>query len=335
MKINRRDYLLQMGAGAAGFLAAAELPVFGRTRAGRVPTELRWPITPTPPVRDAFVTAIYCGLANFTYHNDRYVDVLFNRGKGGHRLVVQIYKDPDYPRRCPLARKFRPGPTERLKLAVPGQSAGNPEVFQVDSHPFDRNRDNSTYAEDFRWLPDLHSDDFYPDGYPLKRGRGTRLAVHTGTFYTRVRSKSTFKLIDKADPECDDEVRDFGYIALYMATAISAQSNVVLYRNGSPYYTFETGNKYQIIFRNECESSSLCPRLQYNHCDETRRNHFHFSRDLLDIPSRKPKYGLQMKRPCRGDCAVPDFCIETHRPDKLSDEAPCSGAGYGKAPGFP
>ena len=129
------------------------------------------------------------------------------------------------------------------------------------------NRNNAAdrYADDFRWLPDLHSFDFYPEGYELNRVTGPRLAVHAGTFYTRTRSKSTFKLVNAGLIGCDDELYDFGHIALNLATAITAPSNVLLLdTNDDPLYTFETGNKYQIVFKNECESCPHSPSTDFH-----------------------------------------------------------------------
>ena len=351
MKINRRDYLLQMGAGAAGVLAAADSPLFGQTKkrpssrrqvqssANREVTRgLRWLITNDKPSRDAFVTAIYCGLAQFADHDNKFVDVAFNQGNGRHKLEIQIYKNPDYPRSCTMdVPPITPSPNEQLKLVVAGQQGPAPNVFHVDSKPFDRNSTDSTYADDFRWLPELHKHPFYEEGYALNRVRGPRLAVHTGTFYTRVRTNSTFKLVDDdaRRPECDEEIVDFGHIALYMATAITAQRNVLLLdRNDRPLYTFEIGNKYQIVFRNECHS---CTDPNPNEChDETTRNDFHFNRKVVRVPDDRLKYGLKVKRSCEETrCARPDFCITPPITHRFSDESPCSGSGYGKAPGIP
>ena len=343
MKINRRDYLLQMGAGAAGFMAAAESPLFGQTKKKPNPRQkqasaeratargLRWPVTNTAPSHDAFVTAIYSGLSQFAYDDGRFVDVAFHRGSGGHKLEIQIYKNPHAS--CTIDKMITPGVNDRLKLVVSGQAGGNPDVFHVDCNPFDRNNAADRYADDFRWLPDLHSFDFYPEGYELNRVTGPRLAVHAGTFYTRTRSKSTFKLVNAGLIGCDDELYDFGHIALNLATAITAPSNVLLLdTNDDPLYTFETGNKYQIVFKNECES---CPHSPSADCNERNWNDFHFSRDLVKRPLGRRKYGLKVKRRCGADCARPDFCILTKRHPDVNDESPCSGSAFGQAPGLP
>ncbi|HZJ46095.1 MAG TPA: hypothetical protein VFD63_20125 [Pyrinomonadaceae bacterium] len=351
--INRRDYLLQLGAGAAGFIAASELTLFAQTRrrpsnrrqaqsgdkADAETVSLKWPITHVEPKPDAFVTAVYVGLAGFAYNDsqfeNRFVDVVFHPGTGSHKLEIQIYKNPpENLQNCLPDRCIDPGRNDRFRLVDSGPQGATPNVFEVDSKPFDRNSDDSTYKYDFRWMPDLHTPDFYPEPYGLNRVRGTRLAVFTGTFYTRVRTSTTFWRVN-AEQCQDDLIDDYGHIALYMATAIDSQNDVALMLNqdSEPVYKFERGNKYQIVFNNECER---CPEPDPTGC-ETKRNDFHFLRDVIKVPILgRLKYGLKVKKPCSGEgCAKPDFCLYRHGQHRATDEAPCSGAGYGKAPGFP
>jgi hypothetical protein len=219
-----------------------------------------------------------------------------------------------------------------------GSQSQPPEVFQADKMVLYRDSNLDKYKYDFRWMPELHAGYFYPDGDPLKRVNGTRLAVHTGTLYTRVRTTSTFSLIP-AKPEnptqCQTEIYNYGHIALFMATAISASSDVLLLkRNGRKLYRFRTGNKYQVVFRNEREIERGQPHHDPKDCNEELRNDFHFSRKVVNAPAGRPQYGLTLKQGCsEGDCGKPDFCVV--KPPRFTDEAPCSGAGYGLAAGFP
>ena len=138
-QLNRRDYLLQMGAGAAGLVAASELPLLGqRRRPNRTQTQsggrrtvqspfLKWPTTDTKPKADAFVTVIYAGLAGLAY-NDRqpdneFVDVVFHPGNGGHKLEIQVYTDPPLdPDQCNPPEIIPSKKSDRLRFEVSGQT---------------------------------------------------------------------------------------------------------------------------------------------------------------------------------------------------------------------
>ena len=350
-KINRRDYLLQMGAGAAGIIAASELPLHGQT--GRRPSNrrqtqsgaknavrtpfLKWPVTDDPPNQKAFITVVYAGLSCFVYNdrqpNNKFVEVAFHHGDGGHELQIQVYENPpdnidDCMEPCIVPSKK----SDELRFEVSGQTGGTANVFQADSKYFDRYTTDTKYKYDFRWMPDLHSPDFYPEAYGLRGVTGLKLAVPIGTFYTRVRTASTFWLVDKRD--CNVEIRDYGHIALYMATAIESTNNVLLLnKKRDTLYEFDKRYNYQIVFNNECKT---CTPDANNCDDEERRNDFHYNRDVVRVPPLvRLKYGLKVKDQCTGaDCAQPNFCIRFHGAHRLSDEAPCSGSGYGKAPGY-
>ena len=349
-KINRRDYLLQMGAGSAGLVASSELPLFGQERsrssnrrdtqssaknAVRTPF-LKWPVTYDPPEQKAFITVIYAGLSCFVYNdrqpNNKFVEVAFHHGNGGHELQIQVYKNPpDNIDDCMAPEIVPSKKSDELRFEVSGQTGGTANVFQADSKYFDRNTTDAKYKYDFRWMPDLHSPDFYPEAYGLHGVTGTRLAVPFGTFYTRVRTTSTFWTIDRR--YCDVPIRDFGPIALYMATAIDVDNDVLLLKKKETLYEFKKGNTYQIVFYNECEDCTP----DADDCDEKKRNDFHFNRDVVDLPLfGRLRYSLKVKDGCtEADCAQPNFCIRFRGPHRLTDEAPCSGSGYGKAPGYP
>ncbi len=349
-KINRRDYLLQMGIGAAGIIAASELPLHSQTERGRSNRKqtqsgaknavrtpfLKWPVTTTdPPDPKAFVTVVYAGLSCFFYNDrdsrNKFEEAAFHHGKGKHKLQIQVYTDPpDNVADCKDPEIVEAKKTDRLRFVVPGQM-GTANVFQVDSNYFDRNNTADKYKYDFRWMPDLHSADFYPEGYGLHGVTGTKLEVPAGTFYTRVRTASTFWLVDKRD--CNAEIRDYGHISLFMATAIKADEVTLLNQKDEILYPFKKGHKYQIVFNNEYLESECVPDVE-NCDDEEKRNDFHYNRDVVRVPPFvRLKYSLKVKDRCsRSDCARPDFCIRFNAPHRFSDEAPCSGSGYGRYP---
>jgi len=356
-KINRRDYLLQMGVGVAGVIGATGLPLVGQTKntkksqtkkkplsarelAALAAAGLRWHITDVPPLPDAFVTVIYYGLIDFAYSDDGFVDVLCHPGMNHHKLEIQLYINPsDDLTNCEPYKVITPNRNDTLSLSVPAQTGKTPDVFQMPGS-FERHKTGDNHDRDFRWLPDLHSLDFYPEGYGLKAVPGSvRLEVHNGTFYTRLLSTSTFNIVDAdAGREHCNEGRFFGSIPLAMATAIDAKSDVVLTWSGQAEpitFPWKASDKYQVVFKNECDSSSCS--LDPRNCDETLRNDFHHNRKVVKVPQQgRVKYSLNLQDGCTGaQCAILNFCVQSKRSKLLTDEAPCMGSAFGKAPGFP
>ena len=343
-KMNRRDYLLRMGSGAAGVIAASESTIFGQqskktksqnirmpapARNPRTGGVLNWPVTPNLPSLTPFVTGFFAGLIGFCYDDsqsgNRFIDVGFHPGAGGHRFEIFIYKKTASD--CVLVKQYTPR-SNSLEFGLRSSGPG-PSVFQTNG-TFDRNRIGSPYDYDFRWLPDMDSADFYPENYQKNARYPIRLKVTDGTFYTRMHTLSTFKLVDADRQDCETEIRDFGHVALYMAVAIDTQSTVFLTEADPLQWAQDVS--YHVVFRNECLSCNF----DVNDCNnEARRNDFHFSRKVVKVPSNRLNYGLRLKQQgCTGDqCPRPDFCYpEAHG---LTDEAPCMGAGFGQTSGFP
>lgn len=290
---------------------------------------LKWPITNDPPDRNAFVTAIFWGLMGFCYninHEDLPVcEVGFHPGNG-HRLEIKIFKrNPN----CNQPQIITPNPTDKIALKIIGTFSDGLDFYQTTDNPFDRLKTGGNNEFDFRWLPDLDGPDFYPENYSKNQRYTTRLFVSHGTFYTRVRTGSKFKLVDAAT---ERDLRPFGHVARFMAAAINPQESdfVRLEINNVTVKDFvrETGVTYQILFKNECNNCSFDP----NHPnDETRRNDFHFNRKAVMVPAGvRTKYGLKIDGPAGESDS--DFC-ETGA--QLTDEAPCMGTGYGQTPEFP
>jgi hypothetical protein len=349
MKMDRRNYLLRMGTGAAGIIGASVSNIFGqeskktqqskktnsqniRTRAParnlKTGGVLKWPVTNTLPSQTAFVTGFFAGLIGFCYDDtnsgDRFIDVGFHPGAGGHRFEIFIYRKMGS--RCNLVKQYTPR-SRSLEFGLRSSGPG-PNVFQT-SGSFDRNRTGNPYDYDFRWLPDLDGADFYPENYQKNARYPIRLKVTHGTFYTRMHTLSTFKLVDADSQDCETEFRDLGHVALYMAVAIDTQSTVFL-TEADPLQ-WAQGVSYHVVFKNECDGC----RFDVNDCNEAKRNDFHFSRKVVKVPNNRLKYGLRLKlQGCSGaECPPPDFCYpEAHR---LTDEAPCMGSGFGQTSGFP
>lgn len=343
-KMNRRDYLIGMGAAAGAMASLPAIPVLGQPEISAhveaahsgpnlVPQAdlLRWVTTSTSPSPDAFVTAIFWGLMGFCYKTASgapAVEVGVHPGGNHHNFTVTVFKivGSTPTEIC----RARPSNIKRMRLRVVGQ-ASPPTVFQKD--PFNRETGDPL---DFRWLPDLDGLGFYPEPYGKNKHFGPRLFVENGVFYTRMPTNSRFKLV-RAENHLSS-LGEFGHVARFMAAAIEVQNN--------DYVSFEIDDldpcelrqerdvKYQIIFKNECHHASCPSDSTINDPDETKRNHFHYMRKVLKLSNDRIKYALKISE--RVSPAALNF-IDPDRDEKafVTDEAPCAGAAFGQANGFP
>ncbi|HKP47517.1 MAG TPA: hypothetical protein VJT50_13035 [Pyrinomonadaceae bacterium] len=335
-KINRRDYLKGMAA-SAGVMAASKLEVFDQRSRGKLKrgrpreqrrkaVELNWNITEKRPDPHAFVTVIFSGLMGFAYESGDDTGIVgFHRGNGDHKLIVKVYR---YPCGDPL-KEVDVNNEDEMTLAVVPES--NRRVAYFENDPFDQFNRLTGDPNDFRWLPDLDSRDFYEEGYDIDKNKyHNRLRVKNATFYTRLRTNSTFDLVT---PD-GQIIRSFGHVARYMAAAIERHlfDKRVLLTIGRMEIPLEPGGgaKYQVLFSNECDSCEPHPVGDLTNKDETKRNDFHFARDVMNIPSDHVKIGLKINQPLRAT-DPPDICglPMRVRDNRSSDEAPCMGAGYG------
>lgn len=346
-KINRRDYLIGMGAAAGAMATLPAAAVLGQpeisahvdVNSGPSPSPqsdlLNWVTTPDAPSPDSFVTAIFWGLMGFSYKvpavgEPPVVEVGVHPGGNHHTFKITVVEIGSTTK---VICEDRPSKIKKMRLKVVSQAAAPPKVYQKDNDPFDREKGDPL---DFRWLPDLDGLDFYPDPCDKNKPFGPRLVVDNGVFYTRMRTESKFKLVRVKD---DKDLRKFGHVARFMAAAFEVQ-------NPNDYVSFEIndldpcllkqkpGVKYQIIFQNECYQHPSCPSdSTINDPDEKKRNHFHYMREVLKLDNRI-KYGLKISQ--RATAARLNF----FNPDSeekafVTDEAPCAGAAFGQANGFP
>jgi hypothetical protein len=352
-KINRRDYLIRMGAAAGAMASLPAVSVLGQpensahvdvANSGAAPSPqtnlLRWVPTATPPNLDAFVTAIFWGLMGFCYKTPTTqagpppaVEVGVHPGGNHHNFTITVVKILGSTPTV-ICTERRPRITSMRLRVISQASAPPPKVFQKE--PFDRVTGGDPL--DFRWLPDLDGVDLYPEPYEKNRHFGPRLFVENGVFYTRMPTNSRFKLVRAQDHT--SELREFGHVARFTAAAIEVQ-------NANDYVSFEINGvercrlvkenniKYQIIFKNECNHSSCPGPSTINDPDETKRNHFHFMRKVLDLPRDRIKYALEISPPARQGAELNFFNPDTDKEARATDEAPCAGAAFGQANGFP
>jgi len=87
------------------------------------------------------------------------------------------------------------------------------------------------------------------------------------------------------------------------------------------------GSIFEVGFFNRCDESHGCAKHQLNDDnDETKRNDFHYMRKVLSLPSSQVRYTLALDH--KNTAPKANFCGGSVF--KISDEAPCMGAGYGQ-----
>jgi len=330
-KINRRDYLKTMGAGIGSFVAIKDFTFLASPQNRRIRqsviqkqtprtstahTGLLWPSTSEPPNTNAFVTVVFVGLMGFAYNRDHdgwpVCDVGFHHGGGHHVQNFVLFKSKDG--QVVETTKLRTGKNMSLKLAADPKG---PKFFETDTSSFNR---VSGDAHDFRWLPDLHGEDFYPDGPRFKNTYPNHLYVYDGIFYTWKRTEATFNIVD----ENDIVIKPYGHTALYMAAGIDLPTHddrvlLEIAQDVPIPLVWEAGVSYRLLLENE--AMSFCPDICSPY--EGKRNDFHFNRKMLEI-GNGPELTLKAD-----PCGAFAYC------KKGSDQAPCMGAGYGKSSGLP
>ncbi|HKG59663.1 MAG TPA: hypothetical protein VKB05_07795 [Pyrinomonadaceae bacterium] len=330
-KISRRDYMLQMGAGALGIMGAARLDILAESRRNQQTTNLLWNTTPTFP-SNSRVTAIFGGLFGFFYNtNTRNCEIGDHKGGGRHRLTIDVWERRNS--RCKLLFSTEDDTLPRPKdpkIEIVGRAASEAKFYEVGEY----NR-ATLNPQDFRWLLDLDSNDFYPDNHPKLNGQFTnKVLVRHGTFYTQQRTNSTFRRIDPPDSSTPNTF-DLFQVANYVAAGIEPNQNEdVVFKvndNSAVVFTNKPGFTYQIVFLNECynDGHQPCP-FDPGHANEANRNDFHFMRKMLQLPANAKVYGLKLKD--EGE-SRPNFC--SRDPHRLTDEAPCMGTAFGQTNGMP
>jgi len=351
-KINRREYLKQMGAGA-GVIAGVTEDLFAdpqrrksqRKRIGRQSTETTssrgvtrtqfqgWPDTSTEPATNAPVTLIFGGLMGFFYNTD-VCDIGFHPGDSKHKPEIRVWEKTATG--CNQVFAVSPLPSQVDHMVV-GINRTNPLVrFFEDNPQIELNRKTGN-AKDFRWLLDL--DDMYPTPPKKKKQFNRTLRVRHGTFYTRMITNSTFYLVDVKDE--NNNPIPMGRMPLLMAAALQPATSeyvtVTFQKQFSPQ-EFQTvgefnlyhkaGSTFEIQFLNHCKSDG-CPKPEPKDPKEENRNDFHFLRKVLDLPGSARKYGIKIDQDPGGPYPHPPICELANLQVEVSDPAPCMGAGYG------
>jgi len=361
-KMNRRDYLIGMGATAGLVVGAPTRELFGRdlrnnpelprsttNTVDNSPNQNTgeahpiWPITNVEPSLCSSVTLIFDGLMGFFYNQiTRKFEIGLHPGGDMHRPEIHIWEKPDNqcesPLNCKKVGSFSPlmQGVKLIQVQV-NKTVRDVNVYHKDE-PFDLERLKGD-PKDFRWLPDLDGPKFYPGGLPRKKKFNIKLEVDDGTFYTRMLSNSTFWRVDANKKLSQQTGESFGRLPLIMATAIqlSGDEYVSLTLKDSKEIVLGTlnlyrkpGSVFEVDFFNRCHESHGCAEPDpYDDDDEEKRNDFHYMRKVLSVPGSKVKYTVALKEKKTGSNA--NFCGGSLF--KVSDEAPCMGAGYGQGGG--
>ncbi len=362
MKINRRDYLKQLGA--AGVLAgAAGLNVFAHEKADpqRMCEEnpnsapLIWDprrVEPFPRNANNCVTLIFEGLTGIAprrlvreeeacgrrmERGKMVCEVGFHsKGASGidHELEITTYSNVVNPSRCPEPKRFSGREIENIELCVDDPESDQAYFYQ----PGDVcTRRDLAHDDDFRWIVDFESDYLYRKHLSAGSYLGKYddcyspiLTVRHGIFYTLLKTASTFL----ARTEDEEYFVDMGPIARIMAANVYVKSGLVKLKVGSVTSTIQPPG--EIYFKNHCMKGA-------NHCyfkprdkDKKKRSDFFLNYKAFDRKGHS-EYQLHLLR--SGVPQIPDIRCERYRFEEMrdrdkekflmTDESPCSAAGYG------
>jgi hypothetical protein len=338
-KLNRRDYLTKFGTGVLAVGSASNLlgktkpkldpnmqtsakkkrGTSGTTNARVAPVNKpfeRWPLTDVRPESPS-VFVYFWGLISFAYKGGGVAEAGIYSKDPAHKFELNVFEDCT-PKPTPSGNP-QEGP---FTLGIERRSPDT-RFFRV---PGDFNRKSSAphLRDDFRWLPDFESDEFYNQVIPIKSGYYTsRLLVNHGTFLTHLRTESKFDIAGGRKPNAD--VHWARIVVLQIA--LSDQERVKLEIPGEQPIYFSKGKQTEIYFRNQCyDGTSLCSHSDF---------HLNFEATTLS-PRDRCRLNLKQRRP-----GLPTgTCLESYT-RKLgdtgllnTDDAPCMGGGYGLG-GFP
>jgi hypothetical protein len=256
----------------------------------------------------------------------------FHPGNGKHKAGVQLWERPE--------SQCENSPGTQLTDLPPFDKVTDISLKVIDRPTNFNFYKNGPYLDringdpmDFRWLIDL--DEYYQDSGGKAFGRRKAfqpvVRVKNGTFYTRkITTDNIFQRIDSNYPLSRQFGTIIGRLPLAMAAAIHLQptERVLL------EYTYKDGHKQskelapaagkilELDFFSRCDES-VCKPEPCHDSDETKRNDFYFMRKVLDLPGGLPKYSFALAEAANKPAPFPATC------HKLTQEAPCAGAGFG------
>jgi hypothetical protein len=252
----------------------------------------------------------------FTYQGGGVAEIGIYSHDAAHRFDVLVFED------CKLTYQTPTGGFPDSSLFTLGLEGSSPDVrtYQAPG-TFNRKSNAPDRRHDFRWLPDLESDEFYNRVIPIKEGFYTkRLLVNHGTFLTHLRSESSFDIVGGPKPKSD--VYWARMMTLQIILTARQQAKLEL-PSGSPL-RFSKGKLTEIYFVNQCyDGPSICSKSDFD---------LNFAATTLGTSSR---FKLALKKKQGG--LASGTCLDGFT-GKLNagpvvfntDDAPCMGAGYGQ-----
>lgn len=285
-----------------------------------------WPPAQSLPVNPV-VRLRFRGLLAFCYNQQGWFEVAFHRADGNHMREVQVYENSTLLN-LPIPANIT---TMSVGIRVNGQDKPANVQFLKDS----------SADRDFRWALDLESTEFYPEIYPKNSNAvfTARLLVRHGTFYTVEKTHYALDRITRSFPFIDlpwetgwnREHLDHPAKIIGADITITANEYVSLVINDQEVVRLPrfADRIYDVDFSNECKYSNPQCRFKWDDWRESKRNDFHFHRDVVSLPVTRDRYGLVLTKNQiqKGG---------KHEDDKQNtDEAPCMGGGWGGTNGFP
>lgn len=329
-KINRRDYLLGLGAAAGALASSPKQEVLGqeRDRAAAAPPPVDWPIGNTLPQAPT-IQLFFLGILGFRYDaRNQKCEIGIHHGSATHRLMVTVVEDPSRIIYETPAQGFGVGTI--IEFGILGKPS-NVSFLQATGR---LNRtDRNTNSTDFRWLFDVEHNDFY--GFPLPLREGVyrqRLLINNGVFYTHDLTHSNFDVIGGRTQ----------YTKIHVPTVIGARVPL-----GVGECASLTVNRDQVLPANTvCRASGKTYRFFFtNNCTRSGQpcahSDFHLNFDAINLPHDQ-RFELVLNERGRSPKSAQQTKLERDEAELLrrtgmvvNDEAPCMGVAFGKTEGFP
>ena len=339
--MNRRDYLIQMGAagtliGASDILspsvyAAPTMQGQQPIRASaKKPTFLFAPKTPTFPASTNLIV-FFAGLMAFSNTKNGVAEVGFHRGTGKHKLEINLYLNiAGVCHKLPSISGNDLAGVKTIELDFSPQQPAGVDFFHKD----DFNRNPTDDKRDFGWVLDFEDSYLYPDGVDFIHKFSPVLKLNQGTLYTHQLTNSKFNLIDVQGNAVQQPLNQVPRL-IGAAINIPAGTDAVLKLDGDVAVQLPQipNVVYQMQFINDCyeDEHEHCKWTKPKDANEIVRNDFymHYLMFTPKNPNTK-KYGVILDN--QVTLGNLDMC-----PPKIAaatDEAPCMGTGFGRTPGF-
>jgi len=332
-KMNRRDYLIQMGA-ASAFVGMSNLlsPSVASAEVATKATFLFTPKTATPP-SPTNLTVLFGGLMGFSNTNGGVAQVGFQKGTGKHKLDIKFFEKIGGATNCyqlPSITSEDLAGVKTIDLQVTDQPA-NVNFFHKDDFDRDLSKDDT---RDFGWVLDFEDSLLYPGGVTITKKPSPVLTLSQGTFYTHQLTNSIFDLVEvRTGNPVTDTINQVPRL-VGVAIDIPPGKVAILKFDKIPpvQLPYIPSVQYEIQFMNDCYDGSgdHCKWPKPKDPEETIRNDFYMHYLMFKPKSSTKKYGVMLNTQKAGS----DLLKCPPMPGEGTDEAPCMATGFGRQGGF-